>query len=1068
MTTLAEHIIVNGAENRPPMLEKSMYDSWSCRTRLFIKGKKPGRIMLDLIDNGPLVYPTIEENGQIRPKKYSKLTEAQQLKDDCNVQATNIILHGLLPDVYVLVNHQEAAKDIWDKVKLLMKGIELSNQERECRLMTMQQVQVNTKFLNVLPSEWSKFVTDVKLAKSLYTTNYDQLYAYLSQHERHANEVCITRKRYPDPLALQGEYLIKFINKAMAFLFAVASRFPPSNNQLRMSSNPRNQATIQDGRFIFQQVQGRQSQSFAGTRNRGIATTSRGNYAAGQPRVVKCYNCQGEGHMARQYPGISKSPVAQQTIPQNSAFQTEDLDAYDSDCDDLSSAKAVLMENLSSCDPDVLSEVPYSDSYPNDMINQDVQEMQYSQQIHTHDFPDNKIHSDCNIIPYSQYLVIPKEHVVISVIDDEETLILEEIKEDFGKCFVIQKELSAEQAFWLKHSFFSETPVTSHTPVRIKAPSELPKSVENSDSNAQLQEKAFTIAALKNELRKLKGKNVFDTTVSKPSATIATGMFKLDIEPISHILKNNRDAHEVYIEKTIENTDTLCGFVERARTQNPSEPLLESACMFTKHVHELLVYISQTYPNSPKPSEKLVAVTQIMTQGDLKRFRLEGDYDIWSMRMEKYLTHTDYALWEVIVNGDAPAAIASASAGTEGPIPPKTVEQEAKDVALIEQIEDIQARIDANKLLAEILEQEEREQFTIEEKSRLLVEIIAERKRFFAAQRAGQIRNKPPTRTQLRSKMFTYLKNMGRFTYNQLKNKSLEEIQMLYEKEQKWINDFLPMDFELEVQRLKSAVVVPVEEVYVEALQVKYPIIDWEVYSEDTRRNDMVKLWDLVKERFSTTEPTDDKEKELNDRIAKIMGYGDYQMCNVTISRVYYVEGLDDVVLLKGSRGLNLYIVAMDNLLLSSPICLLSKASKTKSWLWHRRLSHLNFDYITSLAKHATILQSFLGWFGFTKRPNVRACYSKNLDSVKNWNDHFFWVDEFVVPTDARFNWFSGSNIVKDRAPAPSEYNVEHVTTLIAHASPFLRFPEEFLCWVGISRNYLLNKDTYPRFEYED
>ncbi|GJY86628.1 hypothetical protein Tco_0500654 [Tanacetum coccineum] len=108
------------------------------------------------------------------------------------------------------------------------------------------------------------------------------------------------------------------------------------------------------------------------------------------------------------------------------------------------------------------------------------------------------------------------------------------------------------------------------------------------------------------------------------------------------------------------------------------------------------------------------------------------------------------------------------------------------------------------------------------------------------------------------------------------------------------------------------------------------------------------------------------------------------------------------------------------------------------------------------------------GWFGFTKRPNVRACYSKNLDSVKNWNDHFFWVDEFVVPANARFNWFSGSNIVKDRAPAPSEYNVEHVNALIAQASPFLRFPEEFLCWVGISRNYLLNKDSYPRFEYEE
>ncbi|GKF21163.1 hypothetical protein Tco_0069801 [Tanacetum coccineum] len=123
----------------------------------------------------------------------------------------------------------------------------------------------------------------------------------------------------------------------MEFLSAVASRFPPSNNQLKTSSIPRKQATIQDGRVTIQQVQGRQNQSYAGTRNRGIATTSKRNVAA--------------------------------------AFQTYDLDAYDSDCDDLSSAKAVLMANLSSCNPEVLFEIPYSDSYLNDMINQDVQEM---------------------------------------------------------------------------------------------------------------------------------------------------------------------------------------------------------------------------------------------------------------------------------------------------------------------------------------------------------------------------------------------------------------------------------------------------------------------------------------------------------------------------------------------------------------------------------------------------------------------------------------------------------------------------------------------------------------------
>ncbi|GJU84609.1 retrovirus-related pol polyprotein from transposon TNT 1-94 [Tanacetum coccineum] len=140
-------------------------------------------------------------------------------------------------------------------------------------------------------------------------------------------------------------------------------------------------------------------------------------------------------------------------------------------------------------------------------------------------------------------------------------------------------------------------------------------SVENSDLNAQLQEKVFAIAASKNELRKLKGKNVVDTVVSKPNATIAPGMFKLDIKPISHRLENYRDTHEVYLEKTIENTDTLRGLVKCARKQNPSEPLLESACMFTKCVQELLVYVSKTCLSLTKPCEKLVAVTPMNRLG---------------------------------------------------------------------------------------------------------------------------------------------------------------------------------------------------------------------------------------------------------------------------------------------------------------------------------------------------------------------------------------------------------------------------------------------------------------------
>ncbi|GJS93405.1 hypothetical protein Tco_0800373 [Tanacetum coccineum] len=124
------------------------------------------------------------------------------------------------------------------------------------------------------------------------------------------------------PVFSPGDDPIACLNKAMAFLTVVASsRFPSTNNQLRTSSNPRNQATIQDGRVTVQQVQGRQGQSYSGTGYKSNATSSGGNNASGQARVVKCYN----------YRGVPDGQVIQKIIPNNAAFQTEDLDTYDFD-----------------------------------------------------------------------------------------------------------------------------------------------------------------------------------------------------------------------------------------------------------------------------------------------------------------------------------------------------------------------------------------------------------------------------------------------------------------------------------------------------------------------------------------------------------------------------------------------------------------------------------------------------------------------------------------------------------------------------------------------------------------
>ncbi|GJW99382.1 hypothetical protein Tco_0183296 [Tanacetum coccineum] len=387
MATLADKAILSGADNHPPMLEKEMYDSWKNRMKLYMLNRQHGRMILKSIENGPLIWPSIEENGVTRPKRYSELSPTEEIQADCDIKATNIILQGLPPEVYAMVSIHKVAKELWERIQLLMQGTSLTKQEWECKLydefdkfaykkgetlrdfylrfslllndmniynMKLEQFQVNTKFLNTLPPEWSKFVTDVKLVRDLHTTNVDQLHAYLGQHEFHANEVRLMHERNPDPLALvathqmtqspyqthqnsyqitqfqpqvasyqtpqyvnqqfefsqqdsgiivpvfqKGDDPIDAINHMMSFLTAiVTSRYPTTNNQLTNSSNPRQQATINNGRVTLQPIQGRQTSLAAGTSRTYTPGASGSN--SGKQRTVICYNYKGEGHMSRQ------------------------------------------------------------------------------------------------------------------------------------------------------------------------------------------------------------------------------------------------------------------------------------------------------------------------------------------------------------------------------------------------------------------------------------------------------------------------------------------------------------------------------------------------------------------------------------------------------------------------------------------------------------------------------------------------------------------------------------------------------------------------------------------------
>ncbi|GKD45462.1 hypothetical protein Tco_1270107 [Tanacetum coccineum] len=135
MTTLAEFMIIVGANNHPPMLEKSLYDSWKIRMELYIENWENRRMILNSLQSGTLVWPTVvEEDGTTRIKKYEELSVAEKLQADYDLKATNIILQGLPPNMYAIVNHHKVSKEIWDRVKLLMQCTKLSLQEKEYKL----------------------------------------------------------------------------------------------------------------------------------------------------------------------------------------------------------------------------------------------------------------------------------------------------------------------------------------------------------------------------------------------------------------------------------------------------------------------------------------------------------------------------------------------------------------------------------------------------------------------------------------------------------------------------------------------------------------------------------------------------------------------------------------------------------------------------------------------------------------------------------------------------------------------------------------------------------------------
>ncbi|GKB98873.1 hypothetical protein Tco_0985010, partial [Tanacetum coccineum] len=449
MANLSEDIQCADSDTRPPMLDRTDFASWQQRIRLYCRGKENEVNILKSIDEGPFQMGTFRETlsegnegalhlGPERPCVYSDLSPKDKDRYNGDIQAINILLQGLPKDIYSFINHYTDANDIWDNVKMLLEGSELTKEDHESQLyddfehfrqhkgetihdyyvrfaklinemrnikMTMYRMQLNSKFVNNMLPEWGRFITAVKLNRGLRESNYDQLYAYLKQHEAHANENKMMLDRFTqhtvDPLALMSnvapqqynsqsstnpsstyvpphfadnsqldsglfptDNLIENLTNTLALLTqSYKTYIPQTNNQLRTSSNPRNQAIVQDCRVVVHNVQGRQNRG-QGNNARGAGTTGYGGALnrVGNVNPVKQGRHQENGVALDEEQllfltggqdnavdeDVDEQPVQDLALNVDNVFQPDDSDAFDSDVDEAPTAQTMFMANLSS------------------------------------------------------------------------------------------------------------------------------------------------------------------------------------------------------------------------------------------------------------------------------------------------------------------------------------------------------------------------------------------------------------------------------------------------------------------------------------------------------------------------------------------------------------------------------------------------------------------------------------------------------------------------------------------------------------------------------------------------
>ncbi|GJT37211.1 hypothetical protein Tco_0937076 [Tanacetum coccineum] len=515
MSNMSEDIQYAGSDTRPPMLDRTDFESWQQRIRLYCLGKDNGENIMKSINEGPFQMGTLAETlaeetegalqqGPVRARVFTDLSAQEKERYKADIRATNILLQGIPKDIYTLINHYTDAKDIWDNVKMILEGSELTKDDRESQLydefehfrqikgetihvyyvrftklindmrnikMTMPRMQLNSKFVNNMLPEWSRFITEVKLNRGLKESNFDQLYAYLKQHEVHASENRMMMERFiqptNDPLALVS-------NASVQQYLTQSSMSPQSSNEPSPADNFQldSGTTVQEGRVVVQDVRGRYNANNQGrpfqrnnTRGNVVAVNARGQNRGGNDSnyfkdKMLLMQAQENGvvldeeqllflageHVTNFDDDMDDPTDKDLALNVDHIFEADQCDAFDSDVDEAPNIQTMFMVNLSSKDPiydeagpSYHSNTPFEVQDHNTFIDHmdeyhEVHEMQNDVQRNYIVDSDAEYTSDSNIILYNQYLEDNEENVVqsnvSSVQNDALMSIINEMHED--------------------------------------------------------------------------------------------------------------------------------------------------------------------------------------------------------------------------------------------------------------------------------------------------------------------------------------------------------------------------------------------------------------------------------------------------------------------------------------------------------------------------------------------------------------------------------------------------------------------------------------------------------------